>query len=121
MGAAGFEPATSRVRRCASFALTIESVPSIDATCDVVESLPFALTGGLFSRDPETVAAVTARLRTGNLYVNRRITGAMVGRQPFGGNGLSGTGARAGGRTYLRHFADEQVVSTNIVRHGVVL
>ena len=45
----------------------------------------------------------------------------MVARQPFGGNRLSGTGARAGGRTYLRHFADEQVICTNVVRHGVVL
>jgi RHH-type transcriptional regulator, proline utilization regulon repressor / proline dehydrogenase / delta 1-pyrroline-5-carboxylate dehydrogenase len=53
--------------------------------------------------------------------VDRAITGAIVGRQPFGGNGLSGTGARAGGPSYLRHFTDEQVISTNVVRHGVVL
>jgi RHH-type proline utilization regulon transcriptional repressor/proline dehydrogenase/delta 1-pyrroline-5-carboxylate dehydrogenase len=67
------------------------------------------------------VERVVRRTPVGNLYVNRPITGAMVGRQPFGGNRLSGTGARAGGRSYLRHFADEQVICTNVVRHGVVL
>jgi RHH-type transcriptional regulator, proline utilization regulon repressor / proline dehydrogenase / delta 1-pyrroline-5-carboxylate dehydrogenase len=101
--------------------LTIEPVPSIDAACELVESLPFALTGGLFSRDPETVAAVTDRLRTGNLYVNRRITGAMVGRQPFGGNRLSGVGSKAGGPDYLLQFVDPVVVSENTMRHGLVV
>jgi RHH-type proline utilization regulon transcriptional repressor/proline dehydrogenase/delta 1-pyrroline-5-carboxylate dehydrogenase len=101
--------------------VTIEPVPSAEAACDVVESLPFALTGGLFSRDPETIAAVTARLRTGNLYVNRKITGAMVGRQPFGGNGLSGVGSKAGGPDYLLQFVDPVVVSENTMRHGLVV
>src|SRR3712207_6872567 len=50
---------------------------------EIVDSLPFALTGGLFSRSPATVERVAARLPVGNLYVNRGITGAMVGRQPF--------------------------------------
>jgi RHH-type proline utilization regulon transcriptional repressor/proline dehydrogenase/delta 1-pyrroline-5-carboxylate dehydrogenase len=101
--------------------LTIESVPSIDAACEIVDALPFGLTGGLFSRDPETVSAVTARLRTGNLYVNRRITGAMVGRQPFGGNGLSGVGSKAGGPDYLLQFVEPRVVSENTMRHGLVV
>jgi RHH-type proline utilization regulon transcriptional repressor/proline dehydrogenase/delta 1-pyrroline-5-carboxylate dehydrogenase len=70
--------------------LTVEPVPGIEAACDVVDSLPFALTGGLLSRSPATVEAVARRLPVGNLYVNRGITGAMVGRQPFGGNRLSG-------------------------------
>jgi RHH-type proline utilization regulon transcriptional repressor/proline dehydrogenase/delta 1-pyrroline-5-carboxylate dehydrogenase len=101
--------------------LTVESVPSVEAACETVESLPFALTGGLFSRDPETVTAVTARLRTGNLYVNRRITGAMVGRQPFGGNRLSGVGSKAGGPDYLLQFVEPVVVSENTMRHGLVV
>jgi RHH-type proline utilization regulon transcriptional repressor/proline dehydrogenase/delta 1-pyrroline-5-carboxylate dehydrogenase len=100
--------------------LTVESVASVPAACDIVEALPFALTGGLFSRDPATVAEVAARSPVGNLYVNRHITGAMVGRQPFGGNKLSGVGSKAGGPDYLLQFVDPRVVSENTMRHGLV-
>jgi RHH-type proline utilization regulon transcriptional repressor/proline dehydrogenase/delta 1-pyrroline-5-carboxylate dehydrogenase len=100
--------------------VTVEVAPDIDAACDRVEALPFALTGGLFSRDPRTVAAVAARLPVGNLYVNRHITGAMVGRQPFGGNKLSGSGSKAGGPDYLLQFVETRVVSENTMRHGLV-
>jgi RHH-type proline utilization regulon transcriptional repressor/proline dehydrogenase/delta 1-pyrroline-5-carboxylate dehydrogenase len=101
--------------------LTIEAVADVEAACAVVEELPFALTGGLFSRNPETVAAVAASTPVGNLYVNRQITGAMVGRQPFGGNRLSGLGANAGGPDYLLQFAEPRVVSENTMRHGLVV
>ena len=57
----------------------------------------------------------------GNLYVNREITGAMVGRQPFGGNRLSGTGSKAGGPDYLRQFVEPHVVTENTMRHGLVV
>ena len=53
--------------------------------------------------------------------MNRSITGAMVGRQPFGGNRLSGTGTKAGGPDYLLHFVEPHVVSENTVRHGLVI
>ena len=101
--------------------LTFESVESVDAACEAVEALPFALTGGVFSRDPATVADVAARLPVGNLYVNRGITGAMVARQPFGGNRLSGVGSKAGGPDYLLQFAEPRVVSENTMRHGLVV
>jgi RHH-type proline utilization regulon transcriptional repressor/proline dehydrogenase/delta 1-pyrroline-5-carboxylate dehydrogenase len=101
--------------------VAVESVPSIDAACDAVDASPFALTGGLFSRSPETVRRVTARLPVGNLYVNRHITGAMVGRQPFGGNRLSGVGAKAGGPDYLLQFTEPRVVTENTMRHGLVV
>ena len=101
--------------------LTVERVRDLDRAADRVNDLPQALTAGLFSRQPDRIDALIARLPAGVVYVDRAITGAIVGRQPFGGNRLSGTGARAGGPTYLRHFTDEQVVSTNVVRHGVVL
>jgi RHH-type transcriptional regulator, proline utilization regulon repressor / proline dehydrogenase / delta 1-pyrroline-5-carboxylate dehydrogenase len=101
--------------------LTVEGVRDLDEAADRVADLPQALTAGIFSRQPDRIEALVDRLPVGVVYVDRAITGAMVGRQPFGGNRLSGTGARAGGPTYLRHFADEQVVSTNVVRHGVVL
>src|SRR5437588_158497 len=88
---------------------------------EAVDELPFALTGGLFTRDPEAVRYVRRRSPVGNLYVNRGITGAMVGRQPFGGNRLSGTGSKAGGPDYLRHFVEPRAVSENTMRHGLVV
>jgi RHH-type transcriptional regulator, proline utilization regulon repressor / proline dehydrogenase / delta 1-pyrroline-5-carboxylate dehydrogenase len=99
--------------------LALDSVPSVEAACDVIDALPFALTGGLFSRSPATVEYVTSRSPVGNLYVNRGITGAMVGRQPFGGNKRSGVGSKAGGPDYLLQFAEPRVVSENTMRHGL--
>jgi RHH-type proline utilization regulon transcriptional repressor/proline dehydrogenase/delta 1-pyrroline-5-carboxylate dehydrogenase len=101
--------------------LAFERVSSIDAAMDRIEDLPFALTGGLFCRNPHTVERVVRRTPVGNLYVNRPITGAMVGRQPFGGNRLSGTGTKAGGPDYLLHFVEPRVVTENTVRHGLVI
>ena len=62
---------------------------------------------------------VRERSPVGNLYVNRGITGAMVGRQPFGGNRLSGTGLKAGGPDYLLQFVEPRAVSENTMRHGL--
>jgi RHH-type transcriptional regulator, proline utilization regulon repressor / proline dehydrogenase / delta 1-pyrroline-5-carboxylate dehydrogenase len=101
--------------------LTIERVPSLERACEIVESLPYALTGGLFARDPRTVRTVRERTPVGNLYVNRGITGAMVARQPFGGNRLSGTGAKAGGPDYLLAFVEPRAVTENTMRHGLVV
>jgi RHH-type proline utilization regulon transcriptional repressor/proline dehydrogenase/delta 1-pyrroline-5-carboxylate dehydrogenase len=101
--------------------LTVESVASVDEACDRIDALPVALTGGLFSRNPRMVRHVIDRSPVGNLYVNRSTTGAMVGRQPFGGNRLSGTGTKAGGRDYLLHFVEPRVVTENTVRHGLVV
>jgi RHH-type proline utilization regulon transcriptional repressor/proline dehydrogenase/delta 1-pyrroline-5-carboxylate dehydrogenase len=114
-------PADSAVLREEVFGplLTLDAVPDVEAACDVVDGLPFGLTGGLFSRDPRTVEAVVRRSPVGNLYVNRGITGAMVGRQPFGGNRLSGTGTKAGGPHYLLEFVEPRAVTENTVRHGL--
>jgi RHH-type proline utilization regulon transcriptional repressor/proline dehydrogenase/delta 1-pyrroline-5-carboxylate dehydrogenase len=101
--------------------LAVEHVRDVDEACDRIDALPFALTGGLFCRNPRTVDRVVARSPVGNLYVNRSITGAMVGRQPFGGNRLSGTGTKAGGPDYLLHFVEPRVVTENTVRHGLVV
>src|SRR5439155_496700 len=84
--------------------LTVERARDLDEAVARVDELRFALTGGLFSRNPRTVDEVAARLPVGNLYVNRAITGAMVARQPFGGNRISGTGTKAGGPDYLLSF-----------------
>jgi len=101
--------------------LTVERVADVEAACALVEAGSFALTGGLFSRSPATIAAVARRSPVGNLYVNREITGAMVGRQPFGGGRLSGTGPKAGGPDYLLHFVEARSISENTVRHGLVV
>jgi RHH-type transcriptional regulator, proline utilization regulon repressor / proline dehydrogenase / delta 1-pyrroline-5-carboxylate dehydrogenase len=101
--------------------LAVDRVRDVDDACDRVDALPYALTGGLFARNPHTVERVVRRSPVGNLYVNRAITGAMVGRQPFGGNRLSGTGTKAGGPDYLLHFVEPKVVTENTVRHGLVI
>jgi RHH-type proline utilization regulon transcriptional repressor/proline dehydrogenase/delta 1-pyrroline-5-carboxylate dehydrogenase len=101
--------------------LAVERVRDIEEACDRVDASPYALTGGLFARNPDTVDYVVDRTPVGNLYVNRSITGAMVGRQPFGGNRLSGTGTKAGGPGYLLQFVEPHVVTENTMRHGLVV
>jgi RHH-type proline utilization regulon transcriptional repressor/proline dehydrogenase/delta 1-pyrroline-5-carboxylate dehydrogenase len=101
--------------------LAFERVRDVEHACDVVDGLRFALTGGLFTRDPSAVRRVRDRTPVGNLYVNRGITGAMVARQPFGGNRLSGTGMKAGGPDYLLQFVEQRAVSENTMRHGLVV
>jgi RHH-type proline utilization regulon transcriptional repressor/proline dehydrogenase/delta 1-pyrroline-5-carboxylate dehydrogenase len=101
--------------------LAVQRVRGVEHACDIVDGLSFALTGGLFSRDPGTIRYVRERTPVGNLYVNRGITGAMVGRQPFGGNRLSGTGLKAGGPDYLLQFVSQRAVAENTMRHGLVV
>jgi RHH-type proline utilization regulon transcriptional repressor/proline dehydrogenase/delta 1-pyrroline-5-carboxylate dehydrogenase len=83
-----------------------------------IERTGFGLTLGIHSRIDDTVEAIIARLSTGNIYVNRNMIGAVVGVQPFGGHGLSGTGPKAGGPHYLARFATEQTVTINTAAAG---
>jgi RHH-type proline utilization regulon transcriptional repressor/proline dehydrogenase/delta 1-pyrroline-5-carboxylate dehydrogenase len=101
--------------------LTVERVRDLDEAAERVDQLRFALTGGLFSRNPRTVESLATKLPVGNLYVNRAITGAMVARQPFGGNRVSGTGTKAGGPDYLLSFVEPRVITENTMRHGLVV
>jgi RHH-type proline utilization regulon transcriptional repressor/proline dehydrogenase/delta 1-pyrroline-5-carboxylate dehydrogenase len=78
----------------------------------------YALTGGLYSRSPHHIVLAGNALAVGNLYINREITGALVGRQPFGGGRLSGTGAKAGGPDYLAQFMAPVVLSEQTLRRG---
>ncbi len=78
----------------------------------------FALTGGLYSRSPVNIERAKAEWVCGNLYINRGITGAIVGRQPFGGFKMSGGGTKAGGREYLQHFLVPRVITENCLRRG---
>ena len=75
-----------------------------DEAVGIANNTPYALTGGVFSRSPGTVERMASALDVGNLYVNRPITGARVGVEPFGGHRLSGTGPKAGGSEYLWAF-----------------
>jgi RHH-type proline utilization regulon transcriptional repressor/proline dehydrogenase/delta 1-pyrroline-5-carboxylate dehydrogenase len=101
--------------------VTLERVPSLEAAAAAIDSSSFALTGGLFTRNPDHARSFELASPVGNLYINRGITGAMVGRQPFGGNRLSGTGSKAGGPGYLSSFVEPRVTCENTMRHGLVV
>ncbi len=83
-----------------------------------IDASGYGLTLGIHSRIDSEINRITAELATGNIYVNRNMIGAVVGVQPFGGHGLSGTGPKAGGPNYLFRFATEQVVSINSAAAG---
>src|SRR5690606_21649801 len=74
---------------------------ALDQVLDQINATGYGLTFGVHSRIDETIAHVTERVHAGNMYVNRNVVGAVVGVQPFGGEGLSGTGPKAGGPLYL--------------------
>jgi RHH-type transcriptional regulator, proline utilization regulon repressor / proline dehydrogenase / delta 1-pyrroline-5-carboxylate dehydrogenase len=90
----------------------------LDAVIDAVNATGYGLTLGVHSRIEATWERVRRRARVGNLYVNRNIIGAVVGVQPFGGEGLSGTGPKAGGPHYLHRFATERTMSINTAAIG---
>jgi RHH-type proline utilization regulon transcriptional repressor/proline dehydrogenase/delta 1-pyrroline-5-carboxylate dehydrogenase len=90
----------------------------IDLVIDALNGLGYGLTLGIQSRVESFADRLHARLRVGNTYVNRNIIGAVVGVQPFGGEGLSGTGPKAGGPHYLARFAVERSLSVNTAAIG---
>jgi RHH-type proline utilization regulon transcriptional repressor/proline dehydrogenase/delta 1-pyrroline-5-carboxylate dehydrogenase len=90
----------------------------LDRLLDMIAATGYGLTLGVHSRIDEMAEHVSRRLTNGNVYVNRNIIGAVVGTQPFGGSGLSGTGPKAGGPGYLQRFSLEQVVSVNTAAAG---
>jgi RHH-type proline utilization regulon transcriptional repressor/proline dehydrogenase/delta 1-pyrroline-5-carboxylate dehydrogenase len=84
----------------------------------LANATPYALTGGLYSRRPSHIERAKCELEVGNLYINRKITGALVGRQAFGGFKLSGIGSKAGGPDYLLQFMQPRTVTENTLRRG---
>jgi RHH-type transcriptional regulator, proline utilization regulon repressor / proline dehydrogenase / delta 1-pyrroline-5-carboxylate dehydrogenase len=98
--------------------LSVLKVRDLDAALEVANGTDYALTGGFFSRSPDNIERVKARLEAGNVYINRSCTGAIVGRHPFGGFKMSGSGTKAGGEDYLLHFLVPRVVTENTSRHG---
>jgi RHH-type proline utilization regulon transcriptional repressor/proline dehydrogenase/delta 1-pyrroline-5-carboxylate dehydrogenase len=91
---------------------------ALDEVIERINASGYGLTLGVQSRIDETVARIVRRARVGNIYVNRNMVGAVVGCQPFGGEGLSGTGPKAGGPHYLARFGVERTLSIDTTAIG---
>jgi len=98
--------------------LSIIRVADLDEAIRVANGTDYALTGGIFSRSPAHLDRARRELLAGNIYLNRNITGALVGRQPFGGFKLSGIGSKAGGPDYLLQFVLPRTITENTMRRG---
>jgi RHH-type proline utilization regulon transcriptional repressor/proline dehydrogenase/delta 1-pyrroline-5-carboxylate dehydrogenase len=98
--------------------ISVIKAANIGQAITIANSTEYALTGGIFSRSPAAICAAKAEFKVGNLYINRKITGALVGRQPFGGFGMSGIGLKAGGPDYLPQFMNPKTISENVLRRG---
>ncbi len=91
---------------------------NMDEALSIADDVPYALTGGLYSRSPRNIERVRREYRVGNLYINRKITGAMVDRHPFGGARMSGVGSKAGGPDYLIQFVHGRTITESVMRRG---
>ena len=98
--------------------LAVMKARDLDHALAIANGTRYALTGGCYSRSPATLSRVRRDFRVGNLYLNRGTTGALVGRQPFGGFKLSGIGSKAGGPDYLLQFVIPRAICENTERHG---
>jgi RHH-type transcriptional regulator, proline utilization regulon repressor / proline dehydrogenase / delta 1-pyrroline-5-carboxylate dehydrogenase len=98
--------------------LSVMKASSFQEALALANSTAYALTGGVYSRSPSNLELARQGFDVGNLYLNRPITGALVGRQPFGGHRLSGVGAKAGGEEYLMQFVVTRVISEQTLRRG---
>jgi RHH-type proline utilization regulon transcriptional repressor/proline dehydrogenase/delta 1-pyrroline-5-carboxylate dehydrogenase len=98
--------------------LAVIKVKDLDEALKVATGVRYALTGAIYSRSPANIAEAKRRFRVGNLYINRKCTGAMVWRQPFGGFKLSGVGTKAGGPDYLLQFVVPRTITENTLRRG---
>ncbi len=98
--------------------LSVACARSFDDALELANNCPYKLTGGVFSRKPAHLEKARREFRVGNLYLNRNITGALVGRHPFGGFGMSGVGSKAGGPDYLLQFVEPRAVAENTMRRG---
>jgi len=96
-------------------------VRTFDDALAIANATDYALTGGVYSRSPAHLAQAREQFDAGNLYLNRPITGAIVGRQPFGGHRLSGLGTKAGGPDYLLQFMLPKSICEDTRRHGMPL
>jgi RHH-type proline utilization regulon transcriptional repressor/proline dehydrogenase/delta 1-pyrroline-5-carboxylate dehydrogenase len=98
--------------------LSVIRAKDLNEAIGIANGTQYALTGGVFSRSPSSIERVRREFRVGNLYINRKITGALVERQPFGGFKLSGVGIKAGGPEYLLQFTWSRTITENTMRRG---
>lgn len=98
--------------------LAVMRAADLDEAIDIANNTDYALTAGVFSRSPAHLERARRELLAGNLYLNRSITGAIVGRQPFGGFKMSGIGSKAGGPDYLLQFVLPRTITENTLRRG---
>lgn len=98
--------------------LAVIRASTFEQALEIANGTSYALTGGVFSRSPDHLDLARRDFMCGNLYLNRGTTGALVGRQPFGGFKMSGIGSKAGGPDYLLQFVEPRVVTENTMRRG---
>jgi RHH-type proline utilization regulon transcriptional repressor/proline dehydrogenase/delta 1-pyrroline-5-carboxylate dehydrogenase len=113
-------PPTARIAQEEIFGpvLAVLKARDLDQALEIANSTPYGLTGGFYSRSPAHLARVKREFRVGNLYINRKITGALAERQPFGGFKRSGIGSKAGGPDYLLQFVLPRTITENTLRRG---
>jgi RHH-type proline utilization regulon transcriptional repressor/proline dehydrogenase/delta 1-pyrroline-5-carboxylate dehydrogenase len=113
-------PPTARIAQEEIFGpvLAVIRAADLDEALQIANSTEYALTGGVYSRSPAHLDRARRELLVGNLYLNRPITGALVGRQPFGGFKMSGIGSKAGGPDYLLQFVLPRTITENTMRRG---
>ena len=113
-------PPASRLGQVEIFGpvLAVLRARDFDEAVGLFNGTEYGLTGGLFSRRQERLDRARCEFEVGNLYLNRAITGARVGVQPFGGFKMSGTNAKAGGPDYLRLFMEMKTVAEKIQDRG---
>jgi RHH-type proline utilization regulon transcriptional repressor/proline dehydrogenase/delta 1-pyrroline-5-carboxylate dehydrogenase len=98
--------------------LAVFKAKHFEEALEIANGVDYALTGGVYSRSPANIQRAMEAFEVGNLYINRGITGALVGRQPFGGFRMSGIGSKAGGPDYLTQFMVPKTISENTLRRG---
>jgi RHH-type transcriptional regulator, proline utilization regulon repressor / proline dehydrogenase / delta 1-pyrroline-5-carboxylate dehydrogenase len=113
-------PPTARIAQEEIFGPVLAVIRAADLSeaLQIANGTDYALTGGIFSRSPASLDRARREFLVGNLYLNRAITGALVGRQPFGGFKMSGIGSKAGGRDYLLQFVLPRTITEHTVRRG---
>jgi RHH-type proline utilization regulon transcriptional repressor/proline dehydrogenase/delta 1-pyrroline-5-carboxylate dehydrogenase len=113
-------PPEARIAREEIFGpvLAVIGAADFDSALRIANDSEYALTGGLYSRSPRHIERAKSEFRVGNLYINRKITGAIVDRQPFGGWRMSGVGSKAGGPDYLLQFMEPKTITESTLRHG---
>lgn len=98
--------------------LAVFRAHTFDEALEIAGDSAFGLTGGVYSRNPRNIAKARASFHVGSLYINRKVTGAIPARQPFGGMRMSGIGEKAGGPDYVRQFMEPYTQSENTMRRG---